>query len=193
MNGEKAGFPRFQGLGRYHSFTYKAYGNDALVLILAKIGRILVRWSRPVEGIIKTVTVSREADGWYISCSCSHVPTQPLRPTGKETDLDVGLKVFLITAEGAAAENPRHYCKAEKRLTKAQRRHVRRKRGGKRRERGGCRLLSSTRKSGDTGATSATRPRSPSCTRTTSSYLEDLRVANLVRIRHRAKSISDAG
>src|SRR5262249_12730531 len=27
--GEQAGFPRFQGRGRYHSFTYKEYGNGA--------------------------------------------------------------------------------------------------------------------------------------------------------------------
>jgi hypothetical protein len=34
--------------------------------VLSKIGCIAVRWSRPIEGTIKTVTVtvSREADGW---------------------------------------------------------------------------------------------------------------------------------
>src|SRR6516164_8144680 len=73
-NGEKPGFPRFQGRGRYHSFTYKAFGNgvrlDNGALVLSKIGRLAVRWSRPVQGTIKTVTVSREADGWYVCCSC---------------------------------------------------------------------------------------------------------------------------
>ena len=61
-NGEKPGFPRFQGRDRYHSFTYKEYGNGARLdngyLVLSKIGRIAVRWSRAVEGTIKTVTVS---------------------------------------------------------------------------------------------------------------------------------------
>jgi putative transposase len=51
----------------YHSFTYKEYGNGAQLdngyLVLSKIGRIAVRWSRPVEGTPKTVTISREADG----------------------------------------------------------------------------------------------------------------------------------
>src|SRR5262245_45879631 len=28
-SGEKPGFPRFQGRNRYHSFTYKEYGNGA--------------------------------------------------------------------------------------------------------------------------------------------------------------------
>src|SRR5262249_26015997 len=58
-NGEQPGFPRFHGRHRYHAFTYKEYGNGARLdngsPVLAKIGRIAVRWSRPVEGAIKTV------------------------------------------------------------------------------------------------------------------------------------------
>jgi hypothetical protein len=32
--------------------------------VLAKIGRVAVRWSRPLHGAPKTVTISREPDGW---------------------------------------------------------------------------------------------------------------------------------
>src|SRR6476620_9473508 len=53
--GEKAGFPRYQARTRWHSFTYKEFGNGAALdngfLVLSKIGRIAVRWSRPLEGI----------------------------------------------------------------------------------------------------------------------------------------------
>jgi putative transposase len=136
--GEKAGFPRFQGRDRYHSFTYKEYGNGARLdngyLVLSKIGRIAVRWSRPIEGTPKTVTISKEADGWYVSCSCADVPTEPLPETGRETGIDVGLKVFLITAEGEGVANPCHYRKAENALAKAQQRVSRRKKGSKRRK-----------------------------------------------------------
>src|SRR5215510_9708355 len=52
--GERAGFPRYQAHTRYHSFTYKEYGNGATLdngyLVLSKIGRVAVRWSRPIEG-----------------------------------------------------------------------------------------------------------------------------------------------
>jgi putative transposase len=136
-NGEKPGFPRFQGRDRYHSFTYKEYGNGARLdngtLVLSKIGRIAVRWSRPVQGVIKTVTVSKEADGWYVCFSCAEVPTQPLPLTGRETGIDVGVKVFLITADGQPVANPRHYRQAERALKKAQQRVSRRKKGSKRR------------------------------------------------------------
>jgi hypothetical protein len=131
--GEKPGFPRFHGKNRYHSFTYKEYGNGARLdngsLVLSKIGRIAVRWSRAVKGTIKTVTISKEADGWYVSFSCAEVPAEPLPLTGKETGIDVGLKVFLITADGQLVKNPHHYPKAERALKKAQQRVSRRKKG----------------------------------------------------------------
>jgi putative transposase len=137
QNGEKPGFPRFHGKDRYHSFSYKEYGNGARLengyLVLSKIGRIAVRWSRPITGTIKTVTISKEADGWYVSFSCADVPVESLPLTGKETGIDVGLQVFLITADGDVVDNPRHYRKAEKALTKAQRHVSRRKKDSKRR------------------------------------------------------------
>lgn len=123
--GDKPGYPRFQGRNRYHSFTYKEYGRGARLdngyLVLSKIGRIAVHWSRPIQGTIKTVTITKEADGWYVCCSCADVPTRPLPLTGHETGIDVGLKVFLITADGESVENPRHHRKAERELQKAQR------------------------------------------------------------------------
>jgi putative transposase len=61
QRGEKAGFPRFKGRNRFHSFMYKEYGNGARLdngaLMLSKIGRINVHWSRPMEGMPKTITV----------------------------------------------------------------------------------------------------------------------------------------
>jgi putative transposase len=57
-----------------------------------------------------------------------------LPPTGQETGIDVGLKVFLITAQGEVVDNPRHERRAEKALQKAQRRVSRRKKGSKRRK-----------------------------------------------------------
>jgi putative transposase len=135
--GEKPGYPRFQGRNRWHSFTFKEYGNGARLdnghLILSKIGRIHVHWSRPIEGTIKTVTISKEVDGWYVSFSCVNILVQPLPVTDRETGIDVGLKVFLITADGDVVDNPRHYRRAERELKKAQRRVARRKKGSHRR------------------------------------------------------------
>jgi putative transposase len=71
------GYPRFHGRDRSTSFTYPQYANGARLdngcLVLAKIGRLAVRGSRPLEGTPKTVTISREADGWSDCFSCADV------------------------------------------------------------------------------------------------------------------------
>jgi putative transposase len=70
QNGETPGYPRFHGRERYNSFASPQVGDhggarlDNGFLVLSKIGRLAVRWSRPLEGVPKTVTLSREADGW---------------------------------------------------------------------------------------------------------------------------------
>jgi IS605 OrfB family transposase len=135
--GETPGYPRFQGRGRYHSFTCPEYGNGAVLdgnlLSLSKIGRIPVHLPRPLQGTPKTATISREADGWYVGISCVEVPLQPLPDTGREIGIDMGLKVFLVTADGQIVDNPRHQRRAQRYLAKCQRRLARRKKGSRRR------------------------------------------------------------
>ena len=194
--GEQPGYPRFQGRNRYNSFSYPQYGGGAVldggVLSLSKIGRIRIRLHRPLEGTPKTVTISREADGWYTSISCAEVPTEPLPLTGQETGIDVGLKVFIITANGEVVENPRHYRKAEKHLAKAQRRVSRRKKGSTRRKKAVALLrrkhqtIQRQRRDFHHKAALALLRRYDVIS------LEDLQVRNMARNHHLAKSISDA-
>src|SRR5215831_17580929 len=94
--GQTPGYPRFHGSDRYNSLTYPQVGEhggarlDNGFLALSKIGRISVRWSRPLEGIPKTVTIGREADGWYACFSCADVLVQSLPPASQETGIDLG-------------------------------------------------------------------------------------------------------
>src|SRR5262249_28978244 len=153
-------------------------------LVLSKIGRIALRWSRPMEGTPKTVTISREADGWYTCFSCAEVPTAPLLSTGRETGIDVGLKVFLIAADGESVENPRHYRKAEKLLAKAQRRVSRRKKGSKRRRKA-IKLLARKHQKVQRQRRDFHHKTALTLLRAYDTiYLEDLRVANMVRNSH---------
>jgi len=73
QQGQTPGYPRFQGQSRSHSFTYPQEGNGAVLdggmLSLFYIGRIRVRIHRPLRGTPKTVTIAREADGWYVGMS----------------------------------------------------------------------------------------------------------------------------
>jgi putative transposase len=191
------GFPRFQGRNRYHSFTYKQYGNGARldngVLVLSKIGRVAMHWSRPLEGTPKTVTLSKEADGWYAVLSCADVPIRLLPATGRETGVDVGLKVFLITAEGEVVANPHLHRRGEKKLAKAQRRVSRRKKGSHRRRKA-VGVLAKAHRSVKRQRADFHHKTALALLQTNDTiYHEDLQTANMLKNHHLAKSISDAG
>jgi putative transposase len=199
QHGETPGYPRFQGKDRYNSFTYPQVGAhggavlDGGMLRLSKIGRIRLRLHRPLAGTPKTVTIRREADGWYACISCAAVPIEPLPATGQETGIDVGLKVFLVTADGEVVDNPRHYRKAERQLAKAQRRVSRRTKGSKRRRKAVQLLKRHHQKVQRQRRNFHHKTALELLQQYDTIYLEDLRVANLVRNHHLAKSISDAG
>jgi putative transposase len=191
QRGERAGFPRFKGRDRFHSFTFKEYGNGALVL--AKIGRISGHWSRPVDGSPKTVTVSQEADGWYVAISCADVPARPLPLTGEQTGIDLGLESFATLADGSQIASPRIFRVAELNLKRAQRRVARRTKGSHRRRKAVLLLRRVhqhvQRQRQDFHFTTALAL----VRQYDTIYHEDLQTANLLRNHHLAKSIADAG
>lgn len=85
--GQTPGYPRFHGRNRYHSVTYKEFGNGARLdtgfLVLSKIGRIAARWSRPIEG---TPRRSRSAGKPTAGMSASRAPMcrcSPCRPLAR--------------------------------------------------------------------------------------------------------------
>ncbi|MGH2514980.1 MAG: RNA-guided endonuclease InsQ/TnpB family protein [Ktedonobacterales bacterium] len=194
--GEKPGYPRFQGRMRFNSLTYKEYGNGARLdngfLVVSKIGRIGVRLHRPLQGTPKTVTISREADGWYACISCEGVPIQPLPLAGRETGIDVGLNVFLVTSHGLVVENPRHYRKGERRIAKADKAVARCKKGSNGRKKAVARRAKAYQHVKRQRADFHHKTALALVRANDVIYLEDLQVANMVRNRHLAKSVSDA-
>ena len=197
--GQTPGYPRFHGRDRYNSFTYPQVGDhggarlDNGFLVLSKIGRIAARWSRPLEGTPKTVTISREADGWYVCFSCADAPIHPLLPTGQETGIDLGIEAFATLSDGTRVFHPGWYRKAERALKTAQRRVSRRKKGSNRRRKAVTMLAKAHQK--------VKRQRQDFHHKTAlalvrandTMYHEDLQIRNMVRNHHLAKSISDAG
>jgi putative transposase len=199
QDGEQPGYPRLQGKDRYNSFTYPQVGAhggavlDGGMLSLSKIGRIRLRMHRLLHGTPKTVTIRKEADGWYACISCAEVPIEALAQTGYETGVDVGLKVFLVTVDRQTIDNPRHYQTAERRLARAQRRVSRRTKGSKRRRKAVA-LLKRHHQTVQRQRRDFHHKTALALLRQYDTiYLEDVQVGNRVRNHHLAKSISDAG
>ncbi len=162
-------------------------------LVLSKIGRIGIRWSRALEGTPKTVTISRAADGWYVCFSCAEVSVQPLPPTGQETGIDLGIEAFATLSDGTRIFSPGGSCKAERALKTAQRRVSRRKRGSNRRTQA-VKLLAKAHLTVKRQRTDFHHKEALALVQTTDAlYHEDLQVRTMVKNHHLAKRISDAG
>ena len=141
--GGKPGFPRFKGRNRFRSFGFKENGNgfkiDERRLRLSGIGRVAVRWHRPLEGKIKTLRITRKAGKWYASFCCA-VEASPLPPCDKEVGIDAGLSSLFVLSTGEKIENPRWYRRSQAKQRVLQRSVARKKRGGSNRRKAVRRL-----------------------------------------------------
>ena len=122
-NGNKSGRPRFKGKGQYKTFTYKQFKQHYFTgnkIRLSKIGEVKVIVHRPIpDGFkIKTVSVTKKADGNYITLSLEDKTVPNLIPVDQVSSpvgIDMGLKSFLIKSDGTDVEMPQYYRKAQKR------------------------------------------------------------------------------
>jgi putative transposase len=195
--GQKPGFPRFRSRSRYDSFTYPQSGFSLKgnKLNFSKIGKVKLHLSRPIEGAIKTCTIKREADGWYVIFAVEESKKE-VAPAPKESvGVDVGIESFATLSDDEAApiENPQYFRRAEGDLKKAGRRVSRRVKGSKRRKKA-VRLLAKKhlkvkRQRRDFHFKEARKL----VDQYQSVKVEELNIKGTVKNHHLAKSISDAG
>lgn len=136
--GEKPGYPRFKSTLRFNSFNFPVYGNgikiDRRRLRLFGIGRVAVRWHRPIEGKIKQARIVHRAGRWYACFACELPDPTPLSATGERIGIDMGITALMTDNHGRKIENPRWYRKSEAKLRVAQRALQRKVKGSKNRK-----------------------------------------------------------
>jgi putative transposase len=197
----KKGYPQFQHDCR--SVEYKQTGwrldPDGKHITFTDgcgIGRLRLIGSRdlatrPIPAINR-VRLIRRADGYYAQCAIQAERHIEHVTTGKHTGIDLGLKAFLTDAEGNTVANPRHLRKAERKLKRLHRRLSRTQKKSQNRR--------SARKKLAKGYLKVQRQREDFARKTANALItshdliayEHLRIANLVKNRKLAKSISDA-
>ncbi len=137
-NGEKPGFPRFRGRHRWDSLTYPQAQNGSVrihndrVSLSKLVENLRFVQHRTLEATVKTATISREADRWFIIITCDNVPARLAAGLG-EIGLDVGLTHLATTDTGLVLANPRFEQHALARLRTAHRRLSRGTKGSHRR------------------------------------------------------------
>jgi putative transposase len=194
--GEEPGYPRFKGKHRFKSFGFKEYGNgfkvDGRRLKVSGIGRLAVRWHRPVPGTIKTLRLTRKAGKWYAVLSCE-VASETWPATGVDVGIDVGLTSLITTSDGEHVAHPAWYRRAQKRLRVAQRRVARRKKGGANRRKAVAVLQREHARIANQRRDFLYKLSHRLLTTYDHVAVEDLRIRNMVQNHHLSKSILDAG
>lgn len=102
-HGEKPGYPRFKSTSRYHSFTYPDKAGWKLKdnhLALTEVGDVKVRLHRELQGAIKTATIRRDVDHWYVTFSCEGEEAEPLPPSDTAVGIDRGVMRFATLSTG---------------------------------------------------------------------------------------------
>ncbi|WP_424094976.1 RNA-guided endonuclease InsQ/TnpB family protein [Moorena producens] len=157
-NGKKSGRPRFKSKDRYKSFTFPSLSKDPIngnILTLPKFGKVKMIYHRPIpEGFkIKTATITRKSDGYYVTLSIQDEFVPNIIPVDSATNpigVDMGLKSFLIKSDGSEVPIPQYYRKAQKRLKKIQKAVSRSKKGSNNRKKAVSRLGKAHKKVADT-------------------------------------------
>ena len=160
-------------------------------LKLPKLGALKIKWSRPVPGIPKMATVSRDAVGDYFVSFSYEVEVEPAPPTGKAVGIDLGINDVAVTSDGDKSGNPKFIAKYQRQLKRAQQTLSRRIKGSGRWHRARIRVAKIQRK--------IARCRTDFLHKLTSGLvqaydvigLEDLNISGMLKNRCLSKAIAD--
>lgn len=103
---------------------------DGNFIRLPKIGLVKVVQTQPVNGQIKTVTISQVPSGKYFISMNVWVYEIAYSPVEKEIGIDLGIKNYMTLSDGTILKNIHFLGSAEKRLSREQRKLSRMKKGG---------------------------------------------------------------
>ncbi|EDX77818.1 transposase, IS605 family [Coleofasciculus chthonoplastes PCC 7420] len=142
----RARYPRFKAKRNKQSIQYPQSVKvvDGCLKFPGRVGVVKTKIHRPIEGTIKTVTVSMTPSGKYFASVLTEVegdnpPVSTLasRSEGKIAGIDLGLKDFAIVNDGVKTskfDNPKHLAKHERNLKRKQQKLDRKEKGSKSRD-----------------------------------------------------------
>ena len=190
------GKPKFKSKkNEIRSYTTKmTHGSIKLnkdTIVLPKIGKVKINLHRPVEGVIKRVTISETPTGKYFASICCDVDIKSLEKTDKKVGIDVGLKEFAICSDGYKVANPKHLRKSEKRLKKLQKDLSRKQKGSNNRNKARLKVAKLYEKITNQRKDFLHKLSTKLIRENQSIAIEDLRIKNMMKNHNLAKAISE--
>jgi putative transposase len=140
------GLPRFKKVKKYTSFTLKQSGWKLGADTHQRGSQKHPKWTghvtilghdckfvkhRPLNGVVKTVTIKRDAAGrlWVCFSVAEKIALEDEISTGEIGGFDFGLKTFLTTNDGVSIQSPQFFKQDLPRLRAIQRRVSKKKKG----------------------------------------------------------------
>ncbi len=122
INGKPVGFPRFQKKSRHNSFTLDGTIKvvDHFQIQVPVIGILKTYERLPLGFKPKNVTISRQADRWFISFKIETEP-RTTQKTSQAVGVDLGVKNLATLSTGEVVKGAKSYKKLEQKLRKLQR------------------------------------------------------------------------
>ena len=130
----RANYPKFRRRGDRDSFRYpdpKQFKPQADRIFLPKAGWVAWVRHRPMEGRMKTATVSREADCWYVSIQCETEMPEPMPNLGPAVGVDMGVVKPMVLSTGRVIQLPRTTDRERHKLATLQRKVARKTKGSR--------------------------------------------------------------
>lgn len=184
--GDTPGYPRFRSKRRFDTVTFiegdgGKWIEDQGRVRLQGVGHVKVKVHRPLRGVVKQFSITRQGKRWFVNVICADVPQQVRPLTGAIVGLDRGITHLFADSDGGFTANPRHLQQSTARLAAAQQELARKKRGSNRRRKTVQRVAALHRKVADSRRDYLHK----ASRRLVDTYdlivLEDLRIQNMTR------------
>lgn len=190
----RAEYPAFKSKRNKQSIRYpQGFKLQGQSVYLPKVGWVQLVLHRPVEGEMKSATVTKTKSGrYFVSIQCETELDAPIYE-GPHVGVDMGLNHFATLSTGEKIDNPRHLRKAEKRLARAQRKLSRKVKGSANREKQRVKVARLHERVSDQRRDFHHKLSRRLVDEFGAITFETLHIKGMVRNHKLAKSISDAG
>ena len=132
-------FPKFKAKRNKQSYSTNNQNGtvylseDCKYISLPKIKNIKIKMHRKFDGVIKTVTVSKECDETYYVSILVEENIEAKPKSNNSVGIDLGIKSYIVDSNAERIDNPKHLSRSLLKLAIEQRKLSHMKKGGKNR------------------------------------------------------------
>ena len=194
------GFPKFKAKHKSKdSFRIPQNGGHIKIhndyITIPKIGEVKWRYHRPITGNLKSITVSRDIDDWYVSvlCETEEVDLITEIDSTRTVGIDLGVSDFAVLSDGTKIQGPNYFKKSMRRLKKYQRRLTKKVKGSANRGHAGKRVAQVHQKIRNSRADWLHKQSHALTEKYDVICVEDLKIQQLLQKKELSRSIADQG